>query len=248
MAEPTIAGIPTKDFDEWQAERAANGQAHVNDGGTMAGAEFATPADVAAKADASALTALEAQVDVAPVTVHHGSNAATERPDTDRTVVWVGTVAPENATTGDVTILDTSHLVLFDSTARTSGDLEITATGSWGDVDNDLDLTVNAMAGDLVALHINAKWKGGEPGTGRLNVRSVNRGAQIFPGNGVAGWVGPANSEQPIGAAAFYTVLTGDVVDGTVTFRLRGRVDGSTPRTLKAVSSDPFVWAARVDR
>lgn len=179
--------------------------------------------------------------------VNHGSDANVARPSGAGLVVWRGSVDPVNV---DLTkdIVFKTGLTLFDTHTRTAGDVAVTSVQTtYQDIDNALDLTLDVSVGDVIAFDINAKWTSAATIGGRLNIRSVNRGAEIEAGTGgIPGWQGPPSEEQPIGATYFYTVVSGDISAGSATFRLRGYVSATGTRTLKAVTDSPLKFTGRV--
>lgn len=177
--------------------------------------------------------------------VEHGATAATARPDYDGVVFWIGTVDPDNALSTDV-VLAPPSATLFDRNIRTAGDVAVTST-TWADVDNSLDVTLDVAVGDVVAISVNGKWKGGEAENGRMNVYTVNRGGQIVNATGgIVGWQGPASAEANIGAPFFYEIVADDISAGQATFRLRALSIGGATRTIKASTNDPLHFAAHV--
>lgn len=130
--------------------------------------------------------------------------------------------------------------VVTDQNVRIAGDVTLSVSAAWQDVDNNLDLTVAAAAGDVVGLSVLGRW-----GTGSTNggLTFVTRVAAAEVNNVSTATFGPwaidGEASEPIAGMVLYTVGAGDLDGGTVTFRLRGKAVNAT-KAIKANSDTPL--------
>ena len=142
-------------------------------------------------------------------------------------------------------------LVDFAFAKRTSGSFTLNST-SWANLDTGLDLTLTAASGEIIEVCISARWGsqaliagldvvtlvGGSP------VNSIS-GANGAAGYGVQSWSATSGSEQAVGGAILYTLVSGDISSSTVTLRLRYRTASASNKGLYAESDLPFHWYAK---
>lgn len=138
------------------------------------------------------------------------------------------------------------------STRRTSGILTLNST-AWANVDTGLDIILEAQVGDELRATLGTMWESATP-IGYLDVVTLvsaaplnsfaKRGAvEASPTTvtGVPAWIGPASTQTPVsGAAPLYTVVSGDIVSGAVTLRLRYATSTATNRSLNASTAIPL--------
>lgn len=129
----------------------------------------------------------------------------------------------------------------------TTGTLTLTST-SWADVGGPADLAIAAVAGNIVLISVNGHW-GNEATIGFLDVSVVASGNAVSgiafsaTSQGVGSWRGASGAQQPIGGMIPYVVQPADVVAGVVTFRLRGRTNTATNKTMIASANQAMVLA-----
>lgn len=137
---------------------------------------------------------------------------------------------------------------------RTAGSLTLNST-VWANVDTGLDLTLNAVAGDVIEYGISSSSPSAAVDL-YMDVVTVVSGSPV---NSFGFDAAPANPTTSFGIAAFYappsmyaiisgsffrTLVSGDISAGTVTLRLRYATGTATNRTLNAAASLPTeVWA-----
>lgn len=117
---------------------------------------------------------------------------------------------------------------------RTAGDVTApNGLSAWAAVDTGLDLTVPAVAGDVIEIGLTASWGSSSTVNGRLRAVSMVGGVvtNVLAGStnyGVAAWSNPLGVQYS-GAAGtvMYTVLAGDLSGGSITVRLQVRADGT---------------------
>jgi hypothetical protein len=130
-----------------------------------------------------------------------------------------------------------------DSAVRTSGNLTLNNT-SWTNVDTGLDLTVAAEAGDVVTLDLSA-IVGGEGVNLYMTAATIVSAAvvnRITDGAfGIPSW-GAYTTYVPAAGAYQYTVQSGDIEDGNVTFRLQYQTGTAANKTLYANSNTALAW------
>lgn len=113
------------------------------------------------------------------------------------------------------------------------------------------DITIAAVAGDLVEVSLNAQWSAVSASIDYLDVVLVNSYQHIgdggtgavasTTGTGAPGWTSSnSNSVDGISGSLFYVVQSGDVASGNVSFRAITR--STSGRTLKATSAVPFLF------
>jgi hypothetical protein len=125
---------------------------------------------------------------------------------------------------------------------RTSGNLAKNST-TFVDVDNGMDMTIAAAAGDVLEAGLLARWAGstyavfdfvtvvaGSP------VNSIT--AETTAGTGLANSLWGSSTASTVGGRKRYVVQTGDLSSGTVTLRLRVFCGGAI--TIQAV--DPMLY------
>ena len=139
------------------------------------------------------------------------------------------------------------------NTSRTAGSVTINGT-AWADlpgVGSAMDLTVDASAGDVIEAGVNLRW-GSEAVIAYLTPWTINNGVVTNPfvaggvgGGGAAGWHGPSGVLNPVAGSVHYTLLSGDIYQGTVTVRLRARTDSAVNKTIAAVSDIPLLFSVK---
>lgn len=133
----------------------------------------------------------------------------------------------------------------------------VSAVGtSWGAFvsDGSWDVTVDAAAGDVIELGLNAVW----------NPAAVYRNVDIatIVSGSVVNWVstgtgshtggidglfqGNTNDYMPVSGDTYYTVQSGDVSSGQVTFRVYGKVSSGTLALLSSSTALALFWASKV--
>jgi hypothetical protein len=135
---------------------------------------------------------------------------------------------------------------------RNSGTLTFSSS-SFSVVDSaNLDITLDAIEGDIIAIHANGAWAA----TGAASyldvstqvsgspVNYVSTGTGTAATSGVSGWQGVASVSTPFGGTILYTVQAGDLSGGTVTLRLRAAVSSGS-RDLAASSGTPLFFSAQ---
>jgi hypothetical protein len=139
----------------------------------------------------------------------------------------------------------------FKFATRSSGNFSLSNT-SYAALDTSLDLTLEAQAGDVIQVGINAVWHSDAAVSGNLDAATLVSAAAVTwfssktavqKPNGVGGWYGEASRLAAIGAAPMLTLVAGDITAGLVTVRLFNKVGAAGTRSLFA--SDPIfeVWA-----
>lgn len=120
--------------------------------------------------------------------------------------------------------------------------------GSW-------DLTLAVTAGQVVEVGVSATWASGTV-YGYMDaavmvsgsaVRWVSSGTGTGLGAGIPGlFQSVYNDVVPAGGSGFYTVQSGDIVSGNITFRLYGKVSSGT-RALFTGTTPVTFWASVCD-
>lgn len=137
-------------------------------------------------------------------------------------------------------------------TTRTAGSVTVNSTAFFtADIDTALDLTVAAVAGDVVELSVSGMWDN-EAVVGALNFVTRVSGADVnfITGGsatyGVVAWRGESGVRDAIGGGLLYTVQAGDLAAGNVTFRLRGSTPAAASnKVLAATTALPLVCMAK---
>lgn len=141
------------------------------------------------------------------------------------------------------------------SARRTSGNINLTGSTTWANVDTGIDITLKeCQVGDQVLAGVSGVW-GNENVVAWLDVVTVVSGSPVnsfavrgaavtTPSSGVVGaWYGTAAAFTAIsGTAPPYTLVIGDISSGSVTFRLRYAMASATARNLLAATDYPFDW------
>jgi hypothetical protein len=139
---------------------------------------------------------------------------------------------------------------------RTSGSITLNST-SWANVDTGLDLTLKGVqVGDEIAYGMSGLISAATPYVwldvvtivSGVPVNSFARRAAVetSPGTqGVSGWWADDDVIATVsGEAPPYTVVSGDLVAGAITLRLRYAQDAAVNRLLNADMTYPLdVWA-----
>lgn len=137
----------------------------------------------------------------------------------------------------------------FAKKARATGNLTLNST-SWVDfptVGTDLDITLAAVAGDEVEVNL-AALAGGESVSARLSASTIVSNAvvnRLGGTNGIAAWFATDAEVNGVGGPYSYTIQSGDVVNGTVTFRLQYQTGGAVNKTLYAEAAYPLQWSVK---
>lgn len=126
---------------------------------------------------------------------------------------------------------------------RTSGYIAVNSA-SFADIDNTLDLTLPAAVGDEIGVAVLGKW-GAEAFTGKLDAVVRVSGADVryissstITPAGIPPWEGAPGVVAPISGEWLYTVQSGDLSGGNITFRFRGQA--ASARTLEASTTTPL--------
>lgn len=136
---------------------------------------------------------------------------------------------------------------------RTSGNITLNSA-NWANVDTGLDLTLsNVSTGDQLVAGLTA-FSSNEAVTAYLDAVTLvsstptnsfgKAGAvETTPGvTGVQSWLLINGVYTSVGAPALYTVVSGDIVSGGVTVRLRYATATASNKTLYASTNNPFEW------
>lgn len=136
---------------------------------------------------------------------------------------------------------------------RTSGSIT-SSSATWENVDTNMDLVLNASAGDVVEVSLSGIWDA-QALSGFLDAVSVVSGNPVnsfglngTPSNshiGIGPWGGATSVSFPMGGNFFRTLVAGDISGGTVTIRLRRRNASAASKQLFATTDIPLEWWAR---
>lgn len=173
---------------------------------------------------------------------------------TVRSVGDAVTAADYNIMANDVIDLR-SYSNRYARVKRTSGTITLSSNAVWANVDTGLDLTLNAITGDVIEYAISAVASNTAVET-YFDVVTIVAGNPVnsfgfdtTPANpptnyGVQAWLCPSSIISPISGSAFRTLVSGDISSGTVTLRLRFANSSATTRPLNAGTPQPLeIWA-----
>lgn len=148
---------------------------------------------------------------------------------------------------------DSGSFVDFAMVKKTAGDYTSLTSSTWANVDTSLDLVVAARAGDYIFVSLSA-LHGSAAQQHFIDCAIIVAGAvqhsvgsgeiTTTTGEGIMGWGKESGTLSWVQGAATvpYLVQSNDVVNGTVTLRLRYRASGAV--TLYASAGNPlFFWA-----
>lgn len=138
----------------------------------------------------------------------------------------------DDQTGGSGTIVDAAFV-------RNVSSFAFAVNTNWQDVNTSLDLTLTAQAGDLLIVGVSGQWSsGGQLAwldvVTRVSGSAVNSIADngSAPANGagfgVDAWFGLNSVTSPCSGSVMYTLVSGDISSGTVTLRLRGRLNAAS--------------------
>lgn len=142
--------------------------------------------------------------------------------------------------------------VVIAQARRTSGDITLNST-NWANVDTGLDLTLAAVAGDVIEVGLSALCSG-EAVTAMFDAVTIVSAAPVnslsangAPNNtyeGVVAWYCVGSSAAKSAGSIPYVVQAGDVSGGNVVLRLRYRTSTATNRNLNATADQVLhFWA-----
>lgn len=132
---------------------------------------------------------------------------------------------------------------------RTAGDITANNTSFTAvDGSGSLDLTIAAVAGDLILVGVSAVWDS-QAVVGYLDVATWVSGAAVNylsagSSQGVSAWYGPTGVRTSVGGTAAYVVQAGDISGGNVVLRLMYKTSTATNRTLFANANLPLNFHA----
>ena len=144
---------------------------------------------------------------------------------------------------------------------RTAGDITLTGTTSWSNlttIGTAIDLTLAAEAGDIVEYAVSFQANNDAvstgfdvvtcngPGGAAINSFAADAAAPaIFNDQvGIQAWLCLTGVTLGVGGSAFRKLVSGDIVSGAVTLRLRYACAAATGKTIRAGVAQPFeVWA-----
>jgi hypothetical protein len=145
-----------------------------------------------------------------------------------------------------------SGLPFVSKTHKTAdgGDITFHTNGApWVTLRASLDITVRAAVGDIFLVGLNALWTGAGDG-GFLEVCTLDNGGNPvtrYAGDdwGIPSWIGSGGLLSPVGGPiVFPALVSGDIVNGNVKFRLRGITSTATDKVLQASDARPLqFWA-----
>lgn len=134
-------------------------------------------------------------------------------------------------------------------TIRTAGDYTTLNSTTWVRVDagTAMDVVIAASVGEVIELTVGGLWNN-QATEGQLDFKTVAGSNSVSnatsSGKGIVGtWVN-ASVVQAFSASILYTVVSGDISAGLVTFRLFYRTSSATNKTLFATADQPLVIAA----
>lgn len=176
----------------------------------------------------------------------------------ERAAQW--TAPPEGAASY---LRDVDRLEIYDGTSwrvpgrafaqiiRTAGD-HVINSATWQTVFTGLDLTLPAVAGDLIEVCPNFMC-GAEATDFAFDFifvassLNLSRHAAEDPiGYGAGGWRGEPGVFSSIAGSLYCPVAAGDISAGSVTLRLRVRSPGgAVAKTIKAIVTQPLIISAR---
>ena len=120
---------------------------------------------------------------------------------------------------------------------RTAGDLSITNDTNWHDVPTIGDVTIAAVASDVLQIAMN----GVTDNAMRFEVQFPTSGNYAGPGitstQGIAGWANRGTGAADVGGVIFYTVQSGDLSGGNIACRLRYTTNASGATKIFASTS-----------
>lgn len=174
--------------------------------------------------------------------------------DTNRAYVYDGSVWKQWMNTAWLPAAG-SYANRYDRKKRTSGNITLSSSLAWANVDTNLDITLNASAGDVIEYCVSG-IVGSAAVEAYFDVVTIVSGSptnsfgyDAAPANpttsyGVSGWFCLTGAVATIAGSAFRTLVSGDISSGTVTLRLRYGMQNATTRTLNATTAQPLeVWA-----
>lgn len=172
--------------------------------------------------------------------VHHVVEETTEGSGIIRTD-WIDVGAPTEASEPPPINQQVSPLGgVYEELVLTTGSITVNST-SWADVPG-TDLTIAADAGDSIEFLLAAR-SGNEASQLFLDAWTVVGGVPVnqFGGaNGWTGWIGDSGEYGTISGPARRTLTNTDVSNGTVTLRLRSRLQAAGTKTLYADTNVPL--------
>lgn len=133
---------------------------------------------------------------------------------------------------------------------RTSGSVTVTTT-AWGNFDTGLDMVLPAQAGDLVEVVVSGTAGDTNSNYLILDAASIvagspvnywgKDGAESATSYGVLAWA-CTGSQTIAGGGIARNLVSGDISGGTVTIRLRTRLDSTSPasKSMQASADVPF--------
>jgi hypothetical protein len=189
-------------------------------------------------------------VHVAPAAAPASPSAGSERLYLDSAD---GNKLKRKDSSGTVTTIEGgSAAVPTASATRTAGDVTLSYSASLTAVNSGLDLTLAASTGDVIELAMYGAISGHSTGSSAMNVNltaktrvsaaDVNNvapsGATFVPAWFVPDVAAASGPPVNLGGSHLYTVQSGDISGGTVTFRFYYQTDnaGAATRTLYAAS------------
>lgn len=139
----------------------------------------------------------------------------------------------------------------FKFARRTTGNVNIASTTTFSNVDIGLDLVLAAQIGDVIEYGISARWSN-QAQEGYLDVVTIVSSSRVNYLSGITvgeatslgaqGWMGDVSHRANVGGSILYTLVAGDLSEGTVRLRLVSKTSGS--KDLIAITTAPLhVWA-----
>lgn len=136
------------------------------------------------------------------------------------------------------------------SATRTGGSLTLNSA-TWANLDTALDLTLPAIAGDIIEVGASGFFDSEAIETYMDVVSMVGGspanhfGAGGATGRGILAWCGIISRTDSIAGGYYRTLVAGDLESGGVALRLRYRGNAAGNKTLFATADMPFHWWAK---
>ena len=132
---------------------------------------------------------------------------------------------------------------------RAAGDLTLNST-SWANlptIGTTWDVSLKAAVGDIIEADMSGLIND-EAVEAHLDLWTMPAGVatnQFGGTQGVAAWWGRASNVVKAGGAAHYTIVSGDLVSGSVALRLRYKTSTATNKTLFASTALPLQFSVK---
>lgn len=145
------------------------------------------------------------------------------------------------------------NALVYSRTRYTGGDITVSSTSAGADMSGIGDLSVAAVAGDLVMIGLAGRHLTNNSSSIRFDIKMVAGGTQNYVSSetttpsplGIVSWFGTASATWQQNNEIPYVLVANDVSGGICTVSLRAWLSGAQNWVINADTDDPLIFWVR---